>query len=145
MKTIFILLTLALVSVSERAQCSSDNIENMVDGNGRMVLADEYEKFVAEDLIESDYCQQGWGDEAEVLSQMRKACAQLKRKLLNEKWSNGFSLEKASYSAGEVTYRFNKILDLGKNASLSCTLILELTVDQHKQMSDHGLDMYCDH
>lgn len=124
---------------------------DLVDQVGLMDLSKEYRSFLINDYVQSDYCQEGWGDGKRPGIIMREACAKSQKELLIELdksetiWTEQFSLEEENSNAESVTYLFQSFPKLSKKAPLSCIFTLEFTLDQQKKIIEKSLDLYCDH
>lgn len=106
----------------------------------------KYEDFIVNYFSQSDYCQEGWGDE-DGPALMQAACEKAKAEMLAEladanpnQWSYAFLLDHADVYATGVVYEFYKHVKLEKTAPLSCEITLSIDVSKRIDV-----DMYCDH
>ena len=140
-------IVLMLISFS----ALSAELKNIIGKEELKTLAAEYQSFLLNDYISSDYCQEGWGDDLDAAANMRKACLSSQKQLLHElsnqanMWSEHFRMEEVNQSEDITQYQFLSFLNLGEKANLSCMITLVFTVDHNQNLVNRDLDLYCDH
>ncbi len=151
MKKLFFLMTLLLPIFSFAQVDIQGNLIESLNDKGREVIRQDFVKFLKHDFINSDYCQEGWGD-GDAPERMQKACrAEVERifKLMDNdsyRWLNLFHFEFAKIYPSLIDYQFEQTMGLSEDAPLSCYVSLQFKATTTKNiLSKPSFDLYCDH